>query len=171
VTKAIWTAIVVMLVSAAVAVAAPSPARAGSAANERVLLQLINAARVQHGLARLVLQPSLSGAARAHSLDMLRRNYFAHSSASGVSYSTRLARSGYRRSGFGSWTVSEVIGWGKGMRGTPQVVLGAWLASPWHRPIVLGARWRDVGIGCVRGTYQGRTGVLMYTVDVGRRTR
>jgi hypothetical protein len=36
---------------------------------------------------------------------------------------------------------------------------------------VLGARWRDVGVGCVRGTYQGRTGVLMYTVDVGRRAR
>ncbi|HZL65612.1 MAG TPA: CAP domain-containing protein [Thermoleophilia bacterium] len=170
-TKAIWTAIVVMLVSAAVAVAAPPPARAGSAANEQVLLGLINAARSQRGLSRLVLQTYLAGAARAHSLDMLQHSYFAHSSASGVSYSTRLARAGYRRSGFGPWAVSEVIGWGKGMRGTPQAVLRAWLASPWHRPIVLGARWRDVGIGCARGAYQGRTGVLMYTVDVGRRTR
>jgi uncharacterized protein YkwD len=171
VTKAIWAAIVVMLVSTAVTVTAPSPARAGSAANERALLELINAARAQHGLARLVLQPPLAGAARAHSLDMLRHSFFAHSSASGVSYSTRLARAGYRRSGFGSWAVSEVIGWGKGMRGTPQAVLRDWLASPWHRPIVLGARWRDAGVGCVRGTYQGRTGVLMYTVDVGRRAR
>ena len=170
-TRAIWAAIVVMLVSAAVTVAAPPSARAGSAANEQVLLELINAARAQHGLARLALQPSLGGAARAHSLDMLRYSYFAHSSASGVSYSTRLARDGYRRSGFGSWAVSEVIGWGRGVHGTPQVVLSAWLASPWHRPIVLGARWREVGIGCARGTYQGRTGVLMYTVDVGRRTR
>jgi uncharacterized protein YkwD len=171
VTKAIWAAIVVMLVSAAVTVAAPPPARAGAAAGEHVLFELINAARAQHGLARLALQPSLGGAARAHSLDMLRHSYFAHSSASGAGYSARLARGGYRRSGFGSWAVSEVIGWGRGVRGTPQAVLGAWLASPWHRPIVLGARWRDVGIGCVHGTYQGRTGVLMYTVDVGRRSR
>jgi len=171
VTKAIWAAIVVMLVSAAVAVATPPQARAGNAANEQVLFELINAARAQHGLARLALQPSLAGAARAHSLDMLRHSYFAHSSASGASYSTRLARAGYRRSGFGSWAVSEVIGWGRGTRGTPQAVLRGWLASPWHRPIILGARWRDVGIGCARGTYQGRTGVLMYTVDVGRRTR
>ena len=170
-TKAIWAAIVVMLVSAAVAVATPPPARAANAVNEQVLLGLINAARAQHGLARLALHSSLAGAARAHSLDMLRHSYFAHSSASGVSYSTRLARAGYRRSGFGSWAVSEVIGWGKGMRGTPQAVLRAWLASPWHRPIVLGARWRDAGVGCVRGTYQGRSGVLMYTVDVGRRAR
>ena len=170
-TKAIWAAIVVMLVSAAVAVAAPPPACAGSAANEQVLRELINAARGQYGLAPLFPQTSLAGAARAHSLDMLRHSYFAHSSASGTSYSTRLARDGYRRTGFGSWAVSEVIGWGKGTRGTPQAVLRAWLASPWHRPIILGARWRDVGIGCVRGTYQGRTGVLMYTVDLGRRTR
>ncbi len=170
-TKAIWAAIVVMLASAAVAFAAPSPARAGSAGNEQVLLKLINAARAQHGLGRLVLQPSLAGAARAHSRDMLQQGYFAHSPASGVSYSSRLAGAGYRRSGFGSWAVSEVIGWGKATRGTPHAVLRAWLASPWHRPIVLGARWRDVGVGCVRGTYQGRTGVLLYTVDLGRRTR
>jgi uncharacterized protein YkwD len=171
VTKAIWVAIIVMLVSAAAAVAAPPPARAGNAANEQMLLQLINAARTRHGLAKLRLRPPLQDAARSHSLEMLQRGYFAHSSASGASYSARILRAGYRRSGCNSWSVSEVIGWGKGMRGTPQAVLRAWLASPWHRPIVLGARWRDVGIGCVRGTYQGRSGVLMYTVDVGRRAR
>jgi len=170
VTKAIWAAIVVILVSVSVAVVAPPPARAGSAVNEQVLLGLINTVRAQHGLSKLALRPSLVGAARAHSLDMLRHSYFAHSSASGISISGRLARAGYRHSGFGSWAVSEVIGWGEGTLGAPQAVLRAWLASPWHRPIVLGARWRDVGVGCVRGTYQGRTGV-MYTVDMGRRTR
>lgn len=170
-TKAIWTAIVVVVLTAAVAVAAPPAARAGSAANEQVLLELINAARAKHGLAKLTLQPTLACAAQQHSSEMLRRDYFAHSSASGASYSTRILRAGYRRSGFGSWAVSEVIGWGKGMRGTPQMVLRAWLASPSHRPIILGARWRNAGVGCVRGTYQGRSGVFMYTVDLGRRTR
>ena len=169
-TKAIWAAIVVMLVSAAASVVAPPPARAGRAANEQALLQLINAARARRGLARLTLQPSLDAAARTHSGEMLRDGYFAHSSASGASYASRLLHAGYRRAGCSSWGVSEVIGWGKGVRGTPQAVLRAWLASPWHRPIILGARWRDVGVGCVRGTYQGRSGVLFYTVDLGRRT-
>ncbi len=170
-TKAIWAAIAVVILTATVAVATPSAARAGSAANEQALFQLLNAARARHGLAKLTLQPTLAQAARAHSTEMLRRGYFAHSSASGASYSTRILRSGYRRSGFSSWAVSEVIGWGKGMRGTPAVVLRGWLGSPLHRSIILGARWRDVGVGCVRGTYHGRTGVLMYTVDLGRRTR
>jgi uncharacterized protein YkwD len=170
VTKVIWTAIVMVVLSLAVAVAAPV-AHAGSSTNQQVLLRLINAERARHGLARLTLQSSLDSAAAAHSSEMLQRGYFSHSSASGISCVTRLRRAGYRRSGFSSWAVSEVIGWGKGIRGTPQVVLRAWLASPWHRPIILGARWRDVGIGCVKGTYGGRTGVFMYTVDVGRRTR
>ena len=64
-TKAIWAAIVVILVSVSVAVVAPPPARAGSAANEQVLLGLINSVRAQHGLPRLALRPSLVGAARA----------------------------------------------------------------------------------------------------------
>jgi uncharacterized protein YkwD len=169
--KAIWAAIVLLTLSAAVFAAAPPAAHAGAASNEQVLLRLINTERARHGLAKLRLQSSLDTAARAHSGEMLRRGYFSHSSASGASCSTRILRAGYVRSGFGSWAVSEAIGWGKGARGTPQVVLRAWLASPWHRPIILGARWRDVGVGCARGTYAGRTGVVMYTVDVGRRTR
>jgi uncharacterized protein YkwD len=171
VTKALWAASVLVVVSAAVFAVAPPAARAGVATNRQVLLRLINGERARRGLARLTLQPSLDVAAEAHSLEMLQRGYFSHSSASGASYSTRILSAGYRRSGFGSWAVSEVIGWGKGIRGTPQVVLRAWLASPWHRPIILGARWRDAGIGCVLGTYAGRTGVFVYTVDVGRRTR
>ena len=170
-TKGIWAAIVMVVLSAAVVAAAPSAARASCATNEQVLLRLVNTARTHHGLAKLTLVKSLDKAAGAHSREMLQRGYFSHSSASGISYSTRLQRAGYWRSGYGSWAVSEVIGWGKGIRGTPQAVLRAWLASPAHRPIILGARWRDVGVGCARGTYAGLSGVLMYTVDVGRRTR
>jgi uncharacterized protein YkwD len=171
VTRLVWAAIVVVLVSAAACAAAAPAAHAGTAANERELLELINDARVQRGLARLTLQPALDAAAGAHSREMIRRQYFAHSSASGASCATRLAGAGYRRSGWATWGVSEVLGWGRGTRDTPQAVLRGWLGSPVHRPIILGARWRDVGVGCVRGTYQGRTGALMYTVDLGRRTR
>ena len=40
-----------------------------------------------------------------------------------------------------------------------------------HRQVILTARWRDVGIGCSRGTFKGLSGVVMYTVDFGRRVR
>ena len=170
-TKAIVAVIAAVLLSAAVFGAATPVARAGAGTNERALYQLIDLVRAQHGLARLRVQPALGSAARAHSREMVRRHYFSHSSASGMSYATRILRAGYRRSGCMSWSVSEVIGWGKGARGSPQAVLSGWLASPIHRAIILGSRWRDVGLGCVRGTYHGYSGVLMYTVDLGRRTR
>ena len=139
-TKAIAATVVAVLLSAAVFALAAPTARA-AATNEQTLYQLINSVRVQHGLARLKLQPALEGAALAHSREMVRRQYFSHSSASGASFATRLLRDGYRRDGCASWAVSEVIGWGQGVRGTPQEVLRAWLASPVHRSIILGVRW------------------------------
>jgi uncharacterized protein YkwD len=169
--RAIRVAIVVMLAAVTLPVVAPSPARASVATNEQVLLRLINSARAHRGLARLTTRSSLRSAARAHSSEMVRRDYFSHSSASGATFATRILSFGYSRAGCSSWSVSEAIGWGVGMRGTPQAVLRAWLASPLHRSVILGARWRDVGVGCALGTYDGRSGVLMYTVDVGRRTR
>ena len=43
------------------------------------------------------------------------------------------------------------------------------MRSSGHRQIILTKRWRDVGLGCARGTYKGYSGVVMYTVDFGRR--
>ena len=43
------------------------------------------------------------------------------------------------------------------------------MRSSGHRQVILTKRWRDVGIGCARGTYKGISGVVMYTVDFGRR--
>jgi len=64
-----------------------------------------------------------------------------------------------------------VIAWGKSTRGTPGSVFRAWMRSRSHRSIILGKRWRDVGIGCYRGTFKGMSGVIMYTVDFGRRVQ
>ena len=57
------------------------------------------------------------------------------------------------------------------MRGTPQVVFKAWMHSSSHRQVILARRWRDVGIGCDRGSFKGMSGVVMYTIDFGRRVR
>jgi uncharacterized protein YkwD len=73
--------------------------------------------------------------------------------------------------GWSQWSVGEVIAWGCGARGTPQAVLKAWMHSSSHRNIILGKRWRDVGVGCARGTFKGLSSVVMYTVDVGRRVQ
>jgi uncharacterized protein YkwD len=64
-----------------------------------------------------------------------------------------------------------VLAYGSSFRGTPASIFKGWMRSSSHRQVILTARWRDVGIGCARGTYKGYSGVVMYTIDFGRRTQ
>jgi len=141
------------------------------AVNEAKMLRLVNHARVSRGLATVRVVATLDYAALKHSRDMLSRDYFSHSSLAGATAGTRALRAGYATSGYSQWTVGEVIAWGVSSRGTPERVFSDWMKSTTHRKIILGRSWRDVGIGCSRGTYKGISGVLMYTVDFGRRVQ
>jgi len=135
------------------------------------MLQLINHARTGRGLHALRAHDALQEAALSHSADMLRCGYFAHSSLSGLSVGGRARRAGYDIGGWSRWTVGEVIAWGASVCGDPRAVFRAWMHSSCHRSIILGRRWRDVGVGCVSGTFKGMSDVALYTVDVGRRVR
>ena len=140
-------------------------------ANEKTMLGLINDARTSRGLHAVSMHDALHRAARSHSTDMIRRDYFAHSSLSGLGIGTRARKAGYSLSGWSQWSVGEVIAWGSGARGTPQAIFKAWMSSSGHRSVILGKRWRDVGVGCSRGTFKGMAGVCMWTIDVGRRVQ
>jgi uncharacterized protein YkwD len=100
---------------------------------------------------------------------MIAHDYFDHSSLSGATVSTRTRSAGYSVSGCSRWSVGEVIAWGMSVRGTPKAVFRAWMHSNSHRQVILTRQWRDVGVGCARGSYRGLSGVIMYTVDFGRR--
>jgi uncharacterized protein YkwD len=139
--------------------------------SERRMLDLIQRARERRGRAAVRLRGRLLVAGLAHSRDMLRRDYFSHYSYSGESYDSRLRRFGYRSGGYAVWRTGEVIGWGRGTLGSPRAVFRRWMRSSGHRAVIVKALWRDVGVGCVRGTYCGMSGVRMYTVDFGRRQR
>ena len=165
-TGAVLIALFTMLVVGAV------PALAfDRAANEATMLQLINHVRVSRGLHAVKIAGPLDQAALAHSRDMIAHDYFAHSSLSGATVATRARGAGYAVSGCSQWAVGEVIAWGMSARGTPQAVFKAWMHSSSHRQVILTSRWRDVGIGCARGSFQGMSGVLMYTIDFGRRVQ
>jgi uncharacterized protein YkwD len=166
--SAVFAALILVL--AVAVVAAGSVAASQRTANEASMLQLIDHARAQRGLAPLHVQAALARAALAHSRDMMDRDYFSHASPGGASCAVRARRAGYATSGYRSWAVSEVIGWGRSSAGTPHAIFRSWMRSAYHRSIILGRRWRDVGVGCVSGTFQGASGSWMYTVDVGRRS-
>jgi uncharacterized protein YkwD len=141
------------------------------AANEAKVLRLLNHARTSRGLARLTVVTPLDRAALLHSRDMLARDYFSHSSLAGATVASRARRAGYSTSDCSQWTVGEVIAWGSSTSGSPKRASRSWMRSSAHRKTILSSRWRDVGVGCVRGTYRGFPGVVMYTVDFGRRVQ
>jgi uncharacterized protein YkwD len=136
-------------------------------AYEATMLRLVNHARTSRGLHSVKIVASLDQAALLHSRDMIAHDYFSHSSRGGASFATRARSAGYPS---GS-ALGEVIAYGSSFRGTPASIFKSWMRSSSHRQVILTQRWRDVGIGCARGTYKGYSGVVMYTVDFGRRTQ
>jgi uncharacterized protein YkwD len=113
----------------------------------------MNSVRTSHGLARLRVDVRLVRAARGHSADMLRRQYFAHGSVA-----SRTLTAGARGPLFG-----ETLAWGQGV--TAQWVVSKWLASPPHHAVLLRPGFRRVGLGIVFGTFAGRSGAAVVTAN------
>jgi uncharacterized protein YkwD len=130
---------------------------------------LVNAERSSRGLRPLRRDGDLAQAARHHSSDMARRNYFAHVSPSGEDLGDRLREAGYGRPGQG-WRAGENLGWGTGSRATPNSLVDEWLASPGHRENMLERSFRELGVGVAGGAPQPTNGGLpgaTYTLNMG----
>ena|SRR5947207_10878724 len=132
--------------------AAPAGAR-GLSTTQSSLLAAINSTRTAHGLAPLRVDVRLVRVARAHSVDMLRHNYFSH-----TAFAARVRGSGARGPVFG-----ENLAWGTAA--TPQWIVGQWLASPAHRANLLRPGFRRIGLGIVTGTFSGYGGATVVTAD------
>jgi len=102
------------------------------------LLTLHNRARKEKNRPRLVIEPSLQGAAQAHAEEMAGRRKMTHTGADGSSVSHRVMALGYvyRRCG-------ENIAYGQY---TPEMVMRGWLTSPPHRKNILGG-FSQIGLG------------------------
>jgi uncharacterized protein YkwD len=137
---------------------------------EKQLLTLINKKRAARDLPALHVNAKLQRAARAHSAEMVAKDYFSHDSANGESFSKRLIRFGYKQAGCTSWRAGENIAWGAGLLGTPQAIFKAWMKSSAHRRIMLSKSFRDVGVGRAKGEFKGTDGAFLFTLDVGKRT-
>ncbi|WP_026370355.1 CAP domain-containing protein [Kallotenue papyrolyticum] len=108
-------------------------------AAEREALEAINGQRRAVGCAALASNAELHLAARRHSEDMARNNYFSHASLDGSSFVDRA-----RAAGYAYWPSGETIAAGY-ERGT--AVVQGWLNSAGHRAILLDCANDDVGIG------------------------
>ena len=157
---------------ASLLLAAPSLAAVSLGKYEKQLVAEINKQRAKRGLSKLRVNTKLVTAARAHSTDMGRRKYFDHNSPEGETWSARIVRYGYTRSGCSYWKAGENLYYGAGLFSSPCVVVKAWMESKAHRKVMLTKVFRDIGVGAVKAGdgYGGVDGVVwFFTMDVGRR--
>lgn len=126
---------------------APQNASAGTLAEN--IVTKTNLLRQQQGLPKLKVDPILEKAASAHVQDMLRRQYFSHSSPGGQPFSSWLGSDRGKYSSLG-----ENIAWNR--RATSDKIVNGWAASPGHRTNMLSSTFTRVGVGVVRGQYQGK---------------
>ena len=131
-------------------------------------LCLMNGERRKQGLPALATDPILAKASIRHSIDMVRRAYFAHDSPDGKSVVDRLRAAHYIAKSK-RWIVGENLAWGSGQLGCPRAIVQAWLNSPGHRKNLLSPRYSAVGVGVVYGNPQGGGSGATFTTDFGRK--
>ena len=123
--------------------------------SEVSILTVMNEVRVSHGLRPLRLDGRLERAARGHSRTMLRTGQFFHGA-----FSARI-----RAQGVNASRVGENLAWGVGVLSRARAIVNMWLASPEHRANLLHAGYRTVGVGALRGRFDGYSGALVITTD------
>lgn len=135
------------------------PNRTNRRAVRRAIKCLLNRERAAQGQRALKSNRKLRRIARAHSRDMVKRNYFSHVSPTGSTLLSRLKRARYWPAAAG-----ENLAWGDRPLSTPRSFVQAWMASDGHRQNILDAGWRQIGIGVA--TRRGRS---YATTNFGRR--
>jgi uncharacterized protein YkwD len=129
-------------------------------AKEKRLLTLHNNARRNHALRTFCVSPALQRAARAHSRDMIQRDYFSHyTKGTNQGACARVTSFGYNWS-----SCAENIGYNS----TPEGMFRTWMNSAGHRRNILDPKFREIGVGACTGNYFNNK-TTMYTVDLGSR--
>jgi uncharacterized protein YkwD len=104
----------------------------------------------------LAWSAALANAGYLHSKDMADKNYFSHDSQDGRSFSQRITAQGY------SWsTAGENIAAGQG---TLAAAVDGWMNSDGHCANIMGAAYRDIGLGCARNA--GSQYGIYWTMDL-----
>lgn len=157
---------------AATASACPGARAVPSSANvdrvERATACLINVARARAGLRRLRIAPALARAADRHAQEMVAKGFFSHAGSDGTTPTQRAKRAGFQPRG-GFLSVGEIIAWGSGPLGSPAEVVQSWLRSPPHRAIMLGRRFRQIGVGIALGAPGTGEGGATVSAELGVR--
>ncbi len=111
---------------------------------EREMLQLVNEERVKNGLKPLVLMPELTELARLKSKDIIKYNYFAHTSPTYGSFAKMVSDAGIR-----FYSVGENLAKARNAKHAFYLFMG----SSGHKANMLNPNFTHVGIGIVQDKY------------------
>ncbi|MCD9877783.1 CAP domain-containing protein [Streptomyces guryensis] len=115
----------------------------GLASTAAQVVDLTNRERARAGLPPLATDPLLTTAAQAHSVDMVARAFYSHTSPEGSRPWDRAAAAGARQRSIG-----ENIACGQR---SPAEVVDGWMNSPGHRANILKPDFTHIGIGFAGG--------------------
>jgi uncharacterized protein YkwD len=143
----------------------------GEAEAEELMLELVNAARAEEGLAPLVMDPAFTQVARQHSWEMITLDYFSHESPVPGSETVpqRVANAGLSEvwvgENIGADYRSGAYDWTALTRSTFEGLMD----SPPHRANILDPDFNRVGIGIVHGSRGDLEGIHVTEVFTSKR--
>jgi uncharacterized protein YkwD len=132
---------------------------------EREIYRLTNEVRRRHGAPPLTWESSLQNVARAHSADMLRRNYFSHVTPEGQSPHVRIGKAYPYPLSMTGENIWSGTGHDPGdTAGLARQIVNNWMSSVGHRENLLNPKFTDIGVGvAARGRDVRATQVFVCT--------
>ncbi len=137
-------------------VSTPAPSQTAAVADAYLetvraeIHRLTNVERNRAGVAALSSDNALARVAESHSKDMLKRDYFSHTSPEGCNMACRLDKVDYNY-----WAWGENIAWRKSSsqpdaKALAKHFVDSWMASSGHRKNMLSPNFTHEGIGLAR---------------------
>lgn len=132
----------------------PEPQIINIEALEMQLFALINEQRIQNNLTPFQWDPALAAVARAHSIDMDRRDFFDHDNPDGLNPFQRMKLGGinYKKA------AENIVG-----TQTPELMIKSWMNSEGHRKNILNPSYNKTGVGISENKKYGLLGTQTLT--------
>jgi len=118
------------------------------------MFNAMNAARVRSGLRPVSVSKTLTAASTSYAKSLAAHHAFQHA--------TRI------RTSRAFSVVGEILARSPGKRPMIGPIVDAWIDSPIHRPILLGAEYQSVGLGMTQARYGGQVW-MVWVVRFGKR--
>lgn len=117
------------------------------------VVNLTNSQRIAAGLEPLTLNETLSSAAWSKGMDMINKDYWAHTAPDGTEPWAFFNSLGYRYRYAGENLARDF--------NNANSAIEAWMASPTHRDNILNPKYKEIGIGIVEGDLAGSDTTLI----------